>query len=103
MWGAHHFSLSRATKYWLEKVMGEVVQGPEYPERSAWHLPRACAPLRATISCCQHTADRHQLYMCRQLDEACVMGVDKPCVISMDTPCWRSCKNRKLYKIQSNC
>ena len=26
------------------------VQGPQYPLRSVWHRPRACAPSRATIS-----------------------------------------------------
>lgn len=30
--------------------MGENVQGPSKPERSEWHLPTACAPIRATIS-----------------------------------------------------
>jgi hypothetical protein len=43
------FSIS-STKYRLEKVVGALVHGPSYPERSVWQRPSVCAPLRATIS-----------------------------------------------------
>ena len=42
---AHHFSSSSSTKYWLEKVMGECVQGPSKPERLLWHLRRQDHPV----------------------------------------------------------
>mmetsp|Transcript_7949 Transcript_7949/g.23257 ORF Transcript_7949/g.23257 Transcript_7949/m.23257 type:complete len:233 (+) Transcript_7949:94-792(+) len=41
-------SISR--KYSLEKEVSARVQGPQYPERSVWQRPRACAPASATIS-----------------------------------------------------
>merc|ERR1712065_55806 len=42
--------LTSSVKYMLVNAVGARVHGPEYPERSVWHLPRQCAPARATIS-----------------------------------------------------
>ena len=47
--GVHSKPLSN-TKYELLNSKGVPDHGPTYPEASAWHRPKACAPDKATIS-----------------------------------------------------